>query len=125
MNPRESGEVLTSVGHVGGPHDPADLLHALQVGGQTAVHAEDLLINDGSNGQTVEVVCKRLPELDVVPPLALVVKPLTMVGGGGDGDGDGDVDGRWDVRQCAVVIGSGDVSGDGGGGVTVVVVVVV
>jgi len=34
------------------------------------VHAEDLLIDDGSNGEAVEAVREGLPELDVVPPLA-------------------------------------------------------
>lgn len=29
--------------------------------------AKDLLINNGGNGETVETICERLPELDVVP----------------------------------------------------------
>jgi len=69
VRPEEVAEE-TSVGHVGGPHDPPDLLHGLQVGGKAAVHAEDLLIDDGSNGEAVEAVREGLPELDVVPPLA-------------------------------------------------------
>lgn len=36
----------------------------------TSVAAEDLLIHDGGDGQTVEAVGERFPELDVVPPLA-------------------------------------------------------
>ena len=42
------------------------------------MHAEDLLVNDGRNRQTVEVVRKRLPKLDVVSSLALVVKPARV-----------------------------------------------
>jgi hypothetical protein len=37
---------------------------------QTSVHGENLLIDDRSDGQTVEAVGKRLPELDVVPAFA-------------------------------------------------------
>jgi hypothetical protein len=34
------------------------------------MHRENLFIDDSSNGQTVETICERLPELDVVPSLA-------------------------------------------------------
>jgi hypothetical protein len=33
----------------------------------TSVHAEDLLVDDGRNGQAVEAVSERLPQLDVIP----------------------------------------------------------
>lgn len=36
--------------------------------------AEDLLVNDGGDGQTVETVCEGLPEFDVIATLALVVE---------------------------------------------------
>ena len=36
----------------------------------TSMAAEDLLIHNSGNGQTVEAVGESLPELDVVPPLA-------------------------------------------------------
>ena len=39
---------------------------------------EDLVINDSSNGETVETISERLPQLDAVPPLAW------MEGGGGE-----------------------------------------
>ena len=51
----------TLVGHVGRPRDAPDLLHALQVGRQAAVTAEDLLVDDGRHRQTVEAVGERLP----------------------------------------------------------------
>ena len=53
--------LLTCVRNVGGPHDPADLLHALEVGAEAAVAAEDLLVHDGGDGQTVETVRKCFP----------------------------------------------------------------
>jgi len=45
------------------------------------VHSEDLLINDGGNGQAVEAVGKSLPKLDVVASLALVVETVNTVDG--------------------------------------------
>lgn len=35
--------------HVSWPHDPADLLHRIEVGTQATVHGEDLLIDDGGD----------------------------------------------------------------------------
>jgi len=36
------------------------------------VHSEYLFVDDGCDGQTVETVRKRLPQLDIVPSLAFV-----------------------------------------------------
>ncbi len=58
------------VGHVRRSHDPADLLHRLQVRAEAAVAAEDLLVHDGRDRKAVEAVRERLPQLDVVPALA-------------------------------------------------------
>lgn len=68
-----------SVTYIGWPHYTPDLLHGVEVGAETAVHGEDLLINDGSNGQAVEAVGKRLPQLDVISSLALVVESVDAV----------------------------------------------
>jgi len=46
------------------------------------VHCEDLLVNDCCDGQTVEAICKCLPELDIVPSLALVVEAVDTIDGG-------------------------------------------
>jgi len=46
------------------------------------VHAEDLLVDDGCDWQTVETVRERLPQLDVVASLAFVVKSIDSVDGG-------------------------------------------
>jgi hypothetical protein len=45
------------------------------------VHGEDLLINDGGDGQAVEAVGESLPKLDVVASLALVVETVDAVDG--------------------------------------------
>ena len=60
---------LTRVRDICGPHDPSDLLHALQVGTEAAVAAEDLLVHDGGHGETVETVGECFPQLDIVSPL--------------------------------------------------------
>lgn len=62
--------MLTCVRDVCRPHDPPDLLHALQVGTEAAVAAENLLIHNGGDGQAVKAVGESLPQLDVVTPLA-------------------------------------------------------
>lgn len=43
------------------------------------MHGKDLLIDNGSNRQAVEAVRKRLPQLNVVPSLALIVKAIDPV----------------------------------------------
>jgi hypothetical protein len=58
------------------------LLHRVQVRAETTVHGENLLVDDGSDRETVEAVGKGLPQLDVVPPFALVVKAVDAVNGG-------------------------------------------
>lgn len=67
--------------YVSGSHDAADLLHGVQVRTQASVHREDLLIDDCSNWQTIEAVSKGLPQLDVVPPFALIVETVDPVDG--------------------------------------------
>jgi hypothetical protein len=62
-------------------HDAADLFHGVQIGTQTSVHCENLLIDDCRNGQAVEAVCESLPKLDVIPSLAFVVEPIDAVDG--------------------------------------------
>lgn len=45
------------------------------------MHGEDLLVDDGGNGQAVEAVGKCLPQLDVVASLALIVETVDAVDG--------------------------------------------
>lgn len=45
------------------------------------MHGEDLLIDDSRNGETVEAVRESLPQLNVVPPLALIVETIDTVDG--------------------------------------------
>ncbi len=43
------------------------------------MHGEDLIVDDGCDGQAVEAVRKCLPQLDVVSALALVVEAVDAV----------------------------------------------
>jgi len=43
------------------------------------VHAEDLIIDKGSDWHTIEDILKLLPESDAVPIFALVVKSVNSV----------------------------------------------
>lgn len=67
---RRDGMARTGIRHIRGPHHPPYLLHRLQIRTQSSVHRENLLVNDSGDWQTVETICKRLPQLDVVPSLA-------------------------------------------------------
>lgn len=46
------------------------------------MHAEDLVIDDGGDGQAVEAVGEDLPEADAEAALALVVEAVDAVDGG-------------------------------------------
>ena len=67
--------------YVGRSHDSADLLHGVQIGAETTVHGEDLLVDDSGDGQAVEAVREGLPQLDVVATLAFVVEAINAVNG--------------------------------------------
>lgn len=60
-------------------HDAANLLHGVEIRTQSTVHGEDLLVNDGCDGQAVEAIREGLPQLDVVPPFALVIKSVDSI----------------------------------------------
>lgn len=67
--------------YISGSHHTADLLHRVQIRAETAVHGEDLLINDGRDGQAVEAIRKCLPQFDVVTTLAFVIETVDSVDG--------------------------------------------
>ena len=43
------------------------------------MHGEDLLVDNGGNGQAVEAIGKSLPELDVVAAFALIVESVDTI----------------------------------------------
>ena len=44
--------------------------------------AEDLLINNRSNGLTIKTVCDGLPERYVEPTLGLIIEAIHVIDGG-------------------------------------------
>jgi hypothetical protein len=65
--------------HISRAHNPADLLHRVEIRAQTTVHGEDLLVNDSGDRKAVEAVGESLPQLDVIATLALVVESIDAV----------------------------------------------
>ena len=65
---------------VRGADDALDLLHRRDFGGQTAVHTQDLLVHHRCHGKAVERITERLPQLDIVSALALVVETWGRAG---------------------------------------------
>ena len=54
----------------------SDVIHVLQTRRQTAMHTEDLACHDGSYGQAIEGVNKRLPDFDIASPFAFIVESI-------------------------------------------------
>ena len=48
-------------GYISRSHDPANLLHRVEIRGKTTMHSENLFVDDGGNRQTVETIRKGLP----------------------------------------------------------------
>ncbi len=46
------------------------------------MHAENFLINNGSDGQAVEAICECLPQFDIVASFALIVETVYSVNRG-------------------------------------------
>jgi hypothetical protein len=38
------------------------------------MHANDLLIDYGTNGKAIKTICKSLPQLDIVAAFALIIE---------------------------------------------------
>lgn len=64
------------IGNIGGSGNVADVIHVAKSRRQAAVNAKDLAGNNRSNRESVECIDKRLPDLDVAPPLAFVVEAV-------------------------------------------------
>lgn len=62
-------------------HDATYLFHGIEVWAQTTMHSKNLFVNNSCDRETVEAVRKGFPQLDVVPPLAFVVKPVDTIDG--------------------------------------------
>ena len=43
------------------------------------MHGKNLLVNDGCNWEAIKAVCEGFPQLDIVPPLTLIVEAIYAV----------------------------------------------
>lgn len=68
--------------YVSRSHNPADLFHGVEVGGQSSMHGEDFLVNDGCDWKTVETIREGFPQLYVVSSFTLVVEAIYTIDGG-------------------------------------------
>jgi len=68
-----------SATYIGRAHDSANLLHRVQIWTQTTMHGENLLVNDRGNREAVEAIRECLPQLNVVPTLALIIKSVDPI----------------------------------------------
>jgi len=75
----------TAPGHRGGPPDPVDLSHVVQIRAEAAVRAEYQTADDRGHGHAVERPVERSPQPcareQAVPGPALAVEPVPDVHG--------------------------------------------
>ena len=69
VRPQEIAE-QSLIGELYGSFDAGDIRQIIEIGRQSAVHADDLLIDDRADGHHVEDICKIFPDLEVVPAFA-------------------------------------------------------
>lgn len=69
----------TIFGNFGGASDLLKLGNGHKLGGETSVHAEDLVVNQSCDGHAVEHVLELLPDSNAVSALALVVESVNTV----------------------------------------------
>ena len=60
-------------------HHTPYLFHGIKIWAEASVHSKNLLVDDCGNGQTIEAVRERLPQLDVVSAFAFIVEAIDTV----------------------------------------------
>ena len=80
VRPKQVTEKST-IWNISRPKNLVNLLQVIQLGRQAAVDAEDLVVDDSRDRETVEALNKLLPELQRVASLALVVEAIDPVDG--------------------------------------------
>lgn len=69
----------TVLGNFSWSGDLLQLCDGDELRGESAVHAEDLIVDEGGNGHAVEHILELFPDADRVPTLALIVEPIDSV----------------------------------------------
>mmetsp|Transcript_2704 Transcript_2704/g.3708 ORF Transcript_2704/g.3708 Transcript_2704/m.3708 type:complete len:226 (+) Transcript_2704:410-1087(+) len=64
---------------LGGASDLLELGDGDELGGEAAMHAEDLVVDEGGDGHAVEHILELFPDADRVAALALVVEAVDAV----------------------------------------------
>ena len=80
-HPHWLGHAIRSATHICRPHYPTYLLHGVEIGTQPSMHCEYLFVNDSCYWQAIEAIGERFPQLDVVPPFTLIIKPIYSIDG--------------------------------------------
>ena len=62
-------------------HSGVQLKVGCNLRGSLSTGESYLFIHQGSNRKTVEAICENLPEPHIVPPLALIIKPVYPIDG--------------------------------------------
>lgn len=81
VRPKQIAE-QSCVWHIGRPHNVVYGQNFIQLRGESPMHAQDLVIYQRSNWQTVEAVCENFPQFDTMSTLALVIEAIDSVDGG-------------------------------------------
>ena len=66
-------------GHFCWPCDLLELGHGDELGAQTAVHADNFVVDEGGNRHAVEAILELLPDADGVATLAFVVETIDTI----------------------------------------------
>lgn len=67
------------VGYIGWPNYIFDLLKVFQFWWEAAVHAQNFLIDDRTNGQAIEYVWEYFPEFNGVATFAFVIEAVNTI----------------------------------------------
>jgi len=78
VRPKEVAK-QTRVRDICGPHNVSYLVKGLEFGRESAMHAQNLVVNKRTNGKAIEHITKDLPEFDRVPPFTLIVESVYAV----------------------------------------------
>ena len=78
IRPEEIAE-KSSIGNISRSHNSLNLLKGAQFWAEATMHAENFLINNGSNGEAIKAVSESLPEFDIIATLALIVETIDSV----------------------------------------------
>ena len=69
----------TVLGNFCGPSDLLQLCHGDKLRRETAVHAEDLVVDEGRDGHAVEDILELLPDANGISALAFIIESVNTI----------------------------------------------